>query len=442
MLLQYFGLQKDPFGATPDSRCLYPSNTHREALASLKYGFMSNRGFTAMIAPPGMGKTTLLFRFLNEIRESTRTVFLFDIDAECEPRELVGYILRDIGIVPGSTSSEMHEQLTRALVTENRAGRKFVVVIDEAQILSDAVLERVRLLTNFETSRGKLMQVVLSGQPQLSDKLMQPSLVQLRQRISTICRIEPLSTEETLAYIDYRLKQAGYSGEPLFTKDALKLITEAGHGTPRTINNLCFNALSLCCALKSKRVDDSMVTEVIADLQLIPQSKEPIAAVGDVVADQPNERKERKQTKRLLKFWIPAASALLLMCGLGILGYTELRVPTSRMTGDDRALNLTVQPASSPCPTAADTGETLATEPAPSTAPFKITVKPDQRIQEISMQYLGGYDLQRLRQIQALNPKLTDPDHIEVGQDIWLPGPPPVRMASNATPPASVRKLP
>lgn len=442
MLLQYFGFQKDPFGATPDSRCLYPSHTHREALASLKCGLMGNRGFTAMIAPPGMGKTTLLFRFLNEIRESARTVFLFDIDAECEPRELVGYILRDIGIVPGSTSSEMHEQLTRALVTENRAGRRFVVVIDEAQNLSDAVLERVRLLTNFETSRGKLMQVVLSGQLQLSDKLMQPSLVQLRQRISTICRIEPLSTEETVAYIDYRLKQAGYGGEPLFTKDALKLITEASHGTPRTINNLCFNALSLCCALKGKQVDDSMVNEVIADLQLIPQSKEPVAAFGDVAAEQPNERKERKQTKRLLKFWIPAASALLLMCGLGILGYTELRVPASRMTGDDRALNLTVQPASSAGPTEADTDETLATESAPNTAPFEITVKSDQSLQEISMRYLGGYDLQRLHQIQALNPKLTDPDHIEVEQKIWLPGPPPVRMTSNATPPASVRKLP
>ena len=102
-----------------------------------------------------------------------------------------------------------------------------MVVIDEAQNLSDAVLERVRLLTNFETSRGKLMQIVLSGQPQLSDKLMQASLVQLRQRISTICRLEPLSAEETAAYIDYRLKQAGYDGEPLFTEDALKLIAEA-----------------------------------------------------------------------------------------------------------------------------------------------------------------------------------------------------------------------
>ena len=434
MMLQYFGFQRDPFGTTPDPRCLYPSHTHREAVASMEYGFLSNRGFTAMIAPPGMGKTTLLFRFLEKFRESARTVFLFDIDSECEPREFVGHILRDIGITPAQSSYEMHEQLTEALIRENRAGRKFVIVIDEAQNLSDAVLERVRLLTNFETSRGKLMHIVLSGQPQLADKLMQASLVQLRQRISTVCRLEPLSAEETIAYIDYRLKQAGYEGKPLFAKDALAMIAEASHGIPRTINNLCFNALSLCCALKSKQVDVGMVSEVIGDLQLIPQSKEPVAAVSDVAAERPSERKQWKGAKRLLKFWVPAAAALLAMCVLGMLGYTELWIPQSRTTADDRSLNLKVMPASVPAPAATDNGETMASETALNTAPFAITVEPDQRLQDISERYLGGYDLQRLHQIQSLNPKLTNPDHIEVGQKIWLPGPPPAPVATNATP--------
>src|ERR1019366_10696743 len=105
MFLRYFGLQDDPVGVTPEPRYLYQSNTHREALASLKYGFYSNRGFTALIAPPGMGKTTLLFRFLTDIRESPRSVFLFDIDAQCQPQELVGYILRDIGIAPGRSNA-------------------------------------------------------------------------------------------------------------------------------------------------------------------------------------------------------------------------------------------------------------------------------------------------------------------------------------------------
>ena len=441
MLLQYFGFQEDPFGATPDPRYLYLSKTHREAMASLKFGFFSNRGFTAMIAPPGMGKTTLLFRFLEDIRKSARTVFLFDIDSECEPREFVGYILRDLGITPGKGSAEMHEQLSCALAKETRAGRKFVVVIDEAQNLSDAVLERVRLLSNFETSQGKLMQIVLSGQPQLAEKLMQPSLVQLRQRVSTICRIDPLSSEETVAYIEYWLKQAGYVGEPLFTKDALKLITEAGHGTPRTINNLCFNALSLCRAMKSKQVNGSMVAEVVADLQLVPQSGASIGATSEVADEQYYESEDEKEPKRLLKRLLLAAAALVVLCVAGMLGLAGLRtLPHS--TNDERSLDQKALPARVTAPVATDTAETKVTEPAQNPMEFEITVQPDQRLQDISVQYLGGFDLQRLHQIQALNPKLTDPDHIEIGQRIWLPGAPPAPVTRNPTFPTGERKLP
>ncbi len=423
MLLQYFGFQQDPFGATPDPRCLYLSGTHREALASLEYGFLNNRGFTAMIAPPGMGKTTLLCRFLENTRGSARTVFLFDIDAECTPREFVAYILRDIGITPAQTSSEMHEQLTNALAKENRAGRKFVVVIDEAQNLSDAVLERVRLLTNFETSRGKLMQVVLSGQPQLSDRLLKDSLVQLRQRISTICRLKPLSAEETVAYIDYRLKVAGYDGVPLFTDDALKLIVEAGAGTPRIINNLCFNALSICCALNSKQVDGSMVTEAIADLDLISHSGEAIAPTGELATKKSMGSEDPKPSRRLARFWIPAAAVLLVACVLGVLWFTGIWIPGSRAAADDHSTDQRVAPITPSSPPAAGTGGSAGTQATANAQPFEVTVKPDQTLQDIATQYLGGFDQKRLHQIQVLNPRLTNPDHIEVGQMIWLPGP-------------------
>ena len=442
MLLQYFGFQEEPFGATPDSRCLYPSHTHREALASLEYGFHSNRGFTAMIAPPGMGKTTLLFRFLEDIRESARTIFLFDIDSECEPREFVGYVLRDIGVIPGASSSEMHEQLSCALAKETRAGRKFVVVIDEAQNLSDAVLERVRLLSNFETSQGKLMQIVLSGQPQLADKLMQPSLVQVRQRVSTICRIDPLSAEETVAYIEYRLKQAGYVGEPLFTKDALKLITEASHGTPRTINNLCFNALSLCRAMERKQVDGSMMAEVIADLELIPQSGESISATSEIADVQYYESEDDRQPKRLVKRLLLAAAALVVLCVAGVLGFAGLRTFASHSANDERSLDQKALPAPVTAPVATDTAETKVTKSAQSPKEFEITVQPNQRLQDISVQYLGGFDLKRLHQIQAPNQKLTDPDHIEIGQRIYLPGTPPVPATRTTASPAGERKLP
>jgi general secretion pathway protein A len=423
MLLQYFGFQRDPFGATPDPRCLYLSKTHREALASLEYGFLSNRGFTAMIAPPGMGKTTLLCRFLENTRGAARTVFLFDIDAECEPREFVAYVLRDIGIIPAQTSSAMHEQLTDALVKENRAGRKFVVVIDEAQNLSDAVLERVRLLTNFETSQGKLMQVVLSGQPQLSDRLLKDSLVQLRQRVSTICRLKPFSAEETVAYIDYRLKVAGYEGEPLFTGDALKLVAEAGTGIPRIINNLCFNALSICCALNSKQVDASMVGEAIADLQLSPHSGQAVAPTGTVATKELIELEGPRRARRVARLWIPAAAVLLVLCTLAAAWFSGSWVPWSHAATVEHSADQKVVPILAPSPPIAGTGESTGTQAAENATPFEVTVTRDQTLRDIAMQYLGGFDQKRLHQIQVLNPKLTDPDHIEVGQNLWLPGP-------------------
>jgi len=389
MWLQYFGFQVEPFGVSPDPRCLYLSRTHREALAELESGFSSNRGFTAMIAPPGMGKTTLLFRFLEGVRKSTRCVFLFDIDAECEPRDLVIYILRELGITPARSSAEMHGQLSNALIKETQAGRKFVVVIDEAQNLSDAVLERVRLLTNFETSQGKLMHVVLSGQPQLADKLLQPSMVQLRQRISTICRIEPLAAEDILNYINYRVKLAGYSGAPLFTEAALESIAEASNGTPRTINNLCYKALSLCCALKSKQVDGSMVSKVIASLQLSPQSGVPIAAKGDVGAIKPRERKPWFQTRRLsmllgpasagdVMLWVPAAMLLLVMWKPGMLHLDAFRASQSLKAGDVPSLNLNAAPAQVPAPAtikAADNISTAPTSPATSFVPESALIR-------------------------------------------------------------------
>jgi type II secretory pathway predicted ATPase ExeA len=343
MLLRYYGFREDPFGATPDPRCMYQSSTHSEALASLKYGYSSNRGFIALIAPPGMGKTTLLFRFLEEIRQSARTAFIFDIDPQCEPREIVSFILRDIGIVPGRDPAEMHEQLRAAVLSEARAGRRFVVVIDEAQNLSDAALEVVRMLTNFETSRAKLMQVVLAGQPQLSDKLLKPSLLQLRQRISTFCRIEPLSVEQTSAYIDHRLKFAGYTGPPLFTAEAVSRLTDASNGIPRNINNLCFNALSLCCAMKRKRVDGSMVAEIIADQQLMLTATD-TPAVTREAAVVPFHRPEALSggTKRTWP-WVISVAGILVASVLGVFGISELRMHRSHQNGYEHTSDATAK---------------------------------------------------------------------------------------------------
>ena len=267
MYLKYYGMREHPFGVTPNPHYLYLSPAHREALASLIYGLEAWRGFMALIAKPGMGKTTLLFKLLERLGNSARTAFLFQ--TQCDSREFFHYLLSDMGIdSKGQDLARMHDQLNGVLLAEARAGRRFVLIIDEAQNLADSVLETVRLLSDFETPRAKLMQIILAGQPQLAEKLALPHLVQLRQRISLLARLEAFSQEETQAYVDHRLKVAGYAGPPLFTSEAMEIIAARSKGIPRDINTICFNAVSLGFALQSKKIDSAMVNEVLADLNL------------------------------------------------------------------------------------------------------------------------------------------------------------------------------
>jgi general secretion pathway protein A len=267
MFLEYYGLREQPFGVTPDPRYLYFSATHREALASLFYGIETGCGFLTLVAPPGMGKTTLLFRLLERLRSSAQTVFLFQ--TQCGSREFFRYLLRDLGVDASDQNlARMHESLNSVLLSNARMGRRFVLVIDEAQNLEDSVLETVRLLSDFETPQAKLMQIVLAGQPQLAERLSHPSLLQLRQRISIVSRLHPFTRVEMMVYIDYRLHVAGYSGPPLFKYDAIAQIAAHSGGIPRIINNVCFNALTLGYAKRQKQIDASIVREVLADLDI------------------------------------------------------------------------------------------------------------------------------------------------------------------------------
>ncbi|MFY9527627.1 MAG: TonB family protein [Candidatus Acidiferrales bacterium] len=273
MFLDFYRLREQPFSETPDPRFVYLSATHREALASLFYGIETGRGFLALIAEPGMGKTTLLFHLLEQLRSSSRTAFLFQ--TQCDSRELLRSLLADLGIDAGKKDlAWMHDQLKRVLIGEASAGRRLVVFIDETQNLTESALETVRLLSDFETPTSKLMQIVLAGQPQLADKLARPTLAQLRQRVSILCRLNPFTPAETDAYINHRLLVAGYKGGPLFTPDARVMIEAQSKGIPRNINNLCFNALSLGYALGKKEIDSSLVREVANDLEVSPLGSE------------------------------------------------------------------------------------------------------------------------------------------------------------------------
>jgi len=455
MFLEHYGLIEEPFGVTPDPRFLYLGSKHREALASLLYGTEANRGFLALIAKPGMGKTSLLFQYLEHLRDKARTAFVFQTD--CNSREFIRHILIDLGLdASGKDLPEMHEMLNQLLTEEMRAGRRFILVIDEAQNLKEKVLESVRLLSNFETPWMKLMQIVIAGQPQLAERLARSSLAQLRQRISLVIRIEPFMPEEINAYIDHRLWVAGYQGPPLFTSGARLMIAEHSEGIPRNINNICFNAMSIARALKQKTIDRDIIREVLADLDLESLNEE--TAVAWKSDQEPkhsvSQTPRSVELKSRFRDWLPrfaVASALLLALSLSAIHINrkERQASASQVSlpAETSFIAPTVAPVfldstSLAAPNVSLTGlkaeaphdhknqvllpQFKGTQPG---APAKHTIEqyrsiivmPGQTLYRISFKYFRKYNREIFEEIHELNPSLVNPDYIQSGREIRIP---------------------
>jgi type II secretory pathway predicted ATPase ExeA len=274
LFCEQFGIQENPFGVTPNPRYLYQSRSHAEARASLIIGLEYGLGFQALIAPPGMGKTTILFDLLERFNRVARTAFLFQ--SQHNARDFLRCLMSELGNeARESDLVNIQEAINRLLIRERRAGKRTIIIIDEAQTLSASVLETVRLLSNFETSTEKLLQIVLAGQLQLAKQLATTELIQLHQRISILRTLAAFDLEDTQKYIEHRLRIAGYQGQPLFTTAALKAIWESSHGVPREINTICFNALLLATAVGQKQVDYDMLREVMADLDPVGLDESP-----------------------------------------------------------------------------------------------------------------------------------------------------------------------
>jgi hypothetical protein len=209
-------------------------------------------------------------------------VFLFQ--TQCNSSELLRYILTELGVEhDGSDIVSMHKALSEVLFEEMLQGRRFVLIVDEAQNLQDSVLETIRLLSDYETTHSKLIQIVLAGQPQIVETLMRPGLVQLRQRIAVLANLEPLDAVETVEYIEHRLRAAGCEETPIFTPDAMALIAERSEGIPRSINNICFNAMLAGYLHRQVIIDSEIVRRVASklDLELLvrrPQQYAPVTA--------------------------------------------------------------------------------------------------------------------------------------------------------------------
>jgi general secretion pathway protein A len=467
MVLDYYRLEEQPFGVTPDPRYLFLTPTHKEALNSLIYGIEAGCGFVALIATPGSGKTTLIFEMLHILRDKARIVFLFQTIST--PMDLLRSLLSGLGVRDlQGTLVEMQIKLRDLLTEQYRLGKRVVVVIDEAQNLDDSVLELVRMLSNFETARDKLIQIILAGQPQLADNIGSPELLQLRQRISIFARLQPFTPEETTLYILHRLRVAGYNSDmPLFTKDALALIALWSEGLPRNINNLCFNALALGSALQQKPIDRDVIRQVIGDLDLGPRRKR------GSVPSKPEER----VTDEILEFipaddkpsrgWLPkiaVAAVVLLAAGLALIGSqrwlghpAESQPLTVTAKPDPAAANpvapapvVSAQPAprstelhDAPAPAATPSTPPPAPAVAPADRPATIAAAPPSLVAEqtpqpmdsigtvrvaagqtllgICIQKYGSCTSQLLQQIHELNPSLNNPDHIESGQNIRIP---------------------
>lgn len=270
MYRSFFGIRALPFGSSPDPRFLYVMPQIRETLACLQYGIAARKGFVVMTGEVGTGKTTLLKTVLSTFSKGrVSTAFVFN--PRLDVLDFLEFVLTDFGIEPTNrTKSGMLIQLNRWLVERYREHGVCVIVVDEAQNLSWDLLEEIRLLTNLETSSEKLVQIVLSGQPELEEKLRNPVVRQLRQRVSLWCKTRPLTSEETIAYIAERLHIAGAS-EQVFTPEAIQLVHQFSRGIPRLINLICEHALISAYVEQVKPVPARIVEDVSAELDLEQQ---------------------------------------------------------------------------------------------------------------------------------------------------------------------------
>ena len=266
MYLEFLGLQEKPFSITADPSFLYLSKRHREALSHMIYGIRERKGFVEITGEVGTGKTTLCKALLRHLDPATKTALILQPDLS--ELQLLATIVQDFGLNPTKASNRLGliHQLNDFLLTQASMTNNVVLVIDEAQNLSLRVLEQVRMLSNLETDKDKLIQIILVGQPQLKDKLADPQLEQLRQRIGVRYHINPLDMEEVRTYIDHRLRIAGSDGTLEWAPDAVEEVFQCSKGIPRLINQICDRSLLACFVFQVKRVDREIIRRSYQEL--------------------------------------------------------------------------------------------------------------------------------------------------------------------------------
>ena len=268
MYKEFFGLRANPFNVNPDPRYLFLTRHTEEALACLTYGIQSRKGFVLLTGEVGTGKTTLINKLLEWLRaQQVPTAFIFN--SRMNVPQFLDYMMADFGIPCDTKSkSQVLLRLYNWLLERYRAGETAVLIVDEAQNLADEVLEEIRMMTNLETFTEKLLQIVLVGQTELEQKLKQPKLRQLRQRLTLRAKTHPLTLDETRAYIQQRLRIAGSNGQQIFDGDALLAIHRYSNGIPRVVNLICEHCMVSAFVDQKKSVGVTIVDAVARDFDL------------------------------------------------------------------------------------------------------------------------------------------------------------------------------
>ncbi|MBE9581532.1 MAG: AAA family ATPase [Proteobacteria bacterium] len=268
MYTKFYGFREKPFNIISDPGFLYMSAKHRMALTYLEYGFVDGIGFILLTGEIGTGKTTLIKQFLKQIGTDIEVAVIFNTNVTAD--QLLEMILEEFELeVPARGKGRYLDVLNQFLINKHGLGRRVVLIVDESQNLSHEALEEIRMLSNLQTDKALLLQILLVGQPALRTRLQHPSLAQLSQRIAVSYHLEPLNLEETKSYIAHRLKVAGAKNQELFKPEAVKLIFQYSGGTPRTINILCDAALVYGYADEAAAIEGEVIEHVVRDRQEI-----------------------------------------------------------------------------------------------------------------------------------------------------------------------------
>ncbi len=406
MYLNFYNLKKQPFHITPDPEFLYLSPSHKEALAAIIYGIEEKKGFVAIIGAVGAGKTTILRSYLERAdKKHLKIIYIFNPRLTFDG--LLENICQELGLpVENNDVPGLINKLYTVLIEEYKEGNTVVLVVDEAQNMPIDTLESLRMFSNLETSKDKLIQIVLVGQPEFETTLNLDKLRQLKQRLAIRSTILPLTKEESLEYIKFRLRKAGSDLSSVFTASSIKKIIRKAHGVPRVINVLCDNALITGFGYQQKPVMTKIVGEIIRDLE---------------------------GTKRsfIARWWAPVAVALsILILIMAIWAWPRREVAFHKMGGPlSSGQNEVPQPEQSKAnaeklteqrPLQAEEKQPIAI-PKKERLPVIKKVNPGDTLTKLADEVYGKSGSEVLGIIRDKNPQITNPNLIQKGSTITFP---------------------